>query len=341
MLTYQFQDRVFHVDPGKRLTFPGHAEIKVRVGPPTVFGKSDAPSRVIIPGRNTNALFDGNTGRVTFQSIPTLEPLEVTIQGTSAQLELKGDVLRYVWRCNDVEDLVASINALQYLFPTLLTVDFPEPPHIISISGRVDDVPFRWIHRRVKFPFTPVTANLLEQCVRSAINRLWMVQETSQRRLRASLHYFYVAARLLAVGTSIWEFMPECVLNLCKALQVLFGESWDDDICPQLMQLGYSVKDVEGDFKLLLILRSKFDVAHPRLAVLNNDQLPVLYSYLVSAVGNFHRLFRRVFDRIAEGTYEVREPGEMRLNAKEQRDFDRLIESMASRLRPQRTQGEA
>ena len=307
-----------------------------------VFGQSNAPSRIFIPpgaGREVQFLWDGQTSRLTFQSIPSLKPLEVTVQWPSARLELKGDVLRYERRCNDVEDLVASIQAFQYLFPALLNVDFPEPPHIVSISGRVDNVPFRWIYRYVESPFAPVTADLLEQFVVSAVGRLGMVQETSQRRLMASLRYFHVAARLLTAGTSIWEFMPECILNLCKALQVLLGEK-NDEIRKQLVQLGYSAKDVEDDFIPLLLLRNQFDVGHPRLAVLNSAQREVLYSYLANVVRNFQHLFRRIFDRLKEGTYSVREPGEMRFDANEQRKIDRLIESMASRLRPQRTQGE-
>jgi hypothetical protein len=246
MLTYQLQDRVLYVDSGNTLTFPGQAEIEVRLGPPTVFGQSDAPSRVFIPpgaGREVQFLWDGQTGRVTFQSIPPLEPLEVTVQWPSARLELKGDVLRYERRCNDVEDLVACIQAFQYVFPALLNVDFPEPPHIVSIIGRVNDVPFCWLYRNVESPFARVTADRLEQFVFSAVGRLMIVQETSQRRLMASLHYFHVATRLLTAGTSIWEFMPECVLNLCKALEVLFGNS-RDEIRTQLVHLGYSATDL-------------------------------------------------------------------------------------------------
>jgi len=166
-----------------------------------------------------------------------------------------------------------------------------------------------------------------------------MVQEPSQRRLMASLCYFHAAARLLATGTSIWEFMPECVLNLCKALQVLFGKS-RDEIRIQLLQLGYSAKDVEEDFIPLLLLRNQFDVGHPRLAVLNSAQRQVLYQYLANVVRKFQLLFRCVLDRLQEGTYLVRDPGEMRFDADEQRKIDRLIESMASRLRPQHTQEE-
>lgn len=218
---------------------------------------------------------------MTFQSTPPLELLKVTVQWPSAKLELKGDVLHYERRCDNVDDLVGSIQALQYLFPALLNVDFPEPPHIVSISGQVDGVSFRWIHRHVEFPFTPVSTDLLEQCVGSTVARLEIVQETSQRRLMASLHYFHVAARLLPVGASIWEFMPECILNLCKALEVLFGNS-RDEIRTHLVQLGYSAEEIEGAFIPLLLLRNHFDVGHPRLAVLNSAQLKVLYSYLAN-----------------------------------------------------------
>jgi hypothetical protein len=343
MFTYQLQARFLHLDPGDTLTFPGQAEIEVHFGPPTVFGQSDAPSRVFIPpgaGREVQLLWNGQTGRLTFQSIPPLEPLQVTIQGTSDQLKLHGDVLRYECICNDVENLVASIHVLQYFFPAVLNVDFPEPPHVVSISGRVDGVPFRWLHKESAPVFTPISAALLEQFVSSAVERLAVVQGQPQRRLMASVHYFHVASRLLAVGTSVWEFMPEYVLNLCKALEVLCGNS-RDEIRTHLVQLGYSTDDVEGDFIPLLLLRNHFDVGHPRLTVLNSAQLQVLYRYLEKTESNFRDLFRRVFARLKEGIYFVREPGEMRLDPGEQRRFDRLIESMAARLRPRRAQPKA
>lgn len=330
MLMYQLQDRVLNLDSGTTLTFPNQIKIEVHLGPPEVFGRSNAPSRLLIPGREATVTFHGNTGRVTFCSTPSLEPLNVTIRWPSARMQLTGDVVCYERSCENLENLIDSMHALQYLLPVLLNLEFPEPPFVISVSGRVGENDFRWIHRQVNFPFIPQNAESLEGATLKTVERMMVVQETRYRRLMAALHYLHVASRLLAAGQSQWEFMPECVLNLCKSLEIVFGTS-RDNIRGGLAELGYSPDEIEGDFIPIVLLRNHFDVGHPRLAVLRGEQLSVLYNYLANAESKFKRLFIRICDRVIEDSFPVTEPGEMELGTWEQRQFDRLVDSMRAR----------
>lgn len=173
VLTYRLQDRLIHLlQPGAAVKFPSQVRIKVKLGPPEVFGTSDAPSSVFIPGRAATAHDNGNTGRMSFKSNPPLEPLNVVVEWPSAKRTLTGDELIYERICDEPDDLEASIHALHYLFPVLLNLGFPEPPYVISVAGDIGGVPFDWIHRQSALYFSPVDPDLLQEEVGKAVNRM-------------------------------------------------------------------------------------------------------------------------------------------------------------------------
>ena len=117
MLTYQLQDRGFLLDESesdKPLEFPNQAVIEMKLGPPQAFGASDGTGSFAIRGSKVRIRYNANTGRSQVQFNPPLEPLDVVMKYPNAnqQIELKGDVLRYEFLCNDYEGLEGALNAL-------------------------------------------------------------------------------------------------------------------------------------------------------------------------------------------------------------------------------------
>jgi len=333
MLTYQLQPRVFKGEKGT-FTFPSVVTIEVKFAPPTAFGTKDDLSRTLVLERPASLIYNANTGRVLGKSKPPLEPLEVVIESPDSGFELKGDSLKYKVTCNNVSELEGTIVAFQHVLPTLLNIEFPDPPTVDYIKGWVGDTEFRWEHQECQAPLRVVTAETLEEQVVKGYDRLALLADTRNRRLAASLCYLHLASRLIVSGNSPWEFMAESILNMCKSMEILFVDSDDtrNDIRRELAKLGYTHEEIEGDFIPLLILRSHVDVAHPKVAIHSKRHLMTVYRYLSGSEDCLKKLIKRVIEAVEAGTYQILPTGDLTLNDEDKKGMDLLVKTMESRL---------
>lgn len=331
MLTYQLQDRIFRLKEDVRPTFPNNAKIRLKLGPPEAFGMSDGLSRTAVQGSELKLLYDANTGRSRVQSKPTLKPLEIIFTTPNQRFELRGDSLILEAHYESFDAFQKTLMSLYYALPPLLNIEFRDPPFIINATGSIGSTSFTWEHKEAISTFQTTNSELLEKHVANAIDRLTLISNPANRRLVAGLHYFHVASRLIVAGNSDWEFMAEIVLNMCKCLEILFGKSMDA-VRVQLKTLGYMHEEIEGDFIPLMILRNHFDVGHPRLVILDQKQLTIVYRYLSRSEDCLRRLFRTLVDKLQVGEYSLPEHGNLALDNEDQKRLNKLVESMAVRV---------
>lgn len=336
MLTYKLHTRIFRIEDGEQFVFPNKCQLELKLGPGTTFGTEDAPSRTLIRAREATVLINSNTGRWTAQSRPPLERLEVILESPDSRISLDGDKLTYDFHCANIEELEGTINALKWVLPPLLNLDFSDPPIVEHARGRIGQTAFRWEHKpdEWRIHMRTVTAERLEEHVAFAFETLPLFNGTANRRLAAALSYFHVAARLNVCGDSPWEFMAETILSYAKCLDILFvsSENTREDLRIGLRELGYKDEEIEGDFVPITILRSWIDVAHPRVAIYKSTDLQVLYRYMVLADGRFRDLLRRVIDKVQDGTFSLPQAEDLSLDSVKQKGMDRLVEKMKSRL---------
>ncbi len=333
MLTYQLQPRVFRCEKNA-FCFPNVVTIEVKLAPHTAFGTKDGLSRTLVFDRPASLVFNANTGRVLGKSNPQLEPLDVVIRSPDTKFELKGDNLKYQATCNNVSDLEGMITAFQYVLPSLLNIEFADPPIIDQIKGWVGDTEFRWEHQECQAPLRVVTAETLEKHIAKGYERLSLFAATRNRRLAASLSYLHLASRLIVMGNSPWEFMAESILNMCKAMEILFVDSDDsrDNIRRELKKLGYMHEEIEGDFIPLLILRSHVDVAHPKVAIHSKRQLRTVYRYLADSEDRLKKLIKHVIEQVEAGTYQILPTDDLTLDDEEKKGMSQLVKIMESRI---------
>jgi hypothetical protein len=336
MLTYQLHTRVFQIENGGALHFPNRAVLQVKLGPGTAFGTEDRLSRTLVRAREATVRLNANTGRWLAQSRPPLERLEVLIESPTSRFSLDGDSLLYEFDCASMEELDGTINGIKWVLPALLNLQFSEPRMIEHVRGRVGDTRFRWEHKpdEWRIHMRPVTAESLEQHVAESWEKLPLFNGTANRRLAAALSYFHVAVRLSVSGDSPWEFMAESILNYAKCLEILFARSEDsrDDIRQELRTLSFTDEEIEGDFVPVLVLRNWVDVAHPKVAIFKARDMKVLYRYMADCEERFRALLIRVLAGFSEGQYHLPQDADLSLKPEDQRDVDRLVEQMKSRL---------
>lgn len=226
MLTYLLHERVFRAKDNKELIFPNTLIVRAKLSPPTVFGVANEYGRLVVHESKANLIWNANTGRVQGKSEPPLSPLDVTVESPNTNFSLKGDLLTYTCPCEDYDHLLGCLSGLQFVLPAFLNLKFPDPPVIEFIKGTLGDVDFRWEHSSMAYSFTPLTKEILEEHVAEFTNVLPIISGIKNRRLVAAIYYFYTSSRLLVSGHSQWEFMAECILNLCKALKYYLEEKW-------------------------------------------------------------------------------------------------------------------
>ena len=309
MLTYQVRPRAFRCKEGERLSFPANAEINFHFQPRQPFGMEPGNGRTAIRAIAASVLFNANTGAHTIESKQPLHPLEVRIEEPSRIVELHGNVLSLQEHFDTLDKLHELIQGIYIAFPTLLNVQFADPPFIERVDGRVGSCNFRWELSEWRMVYETTTQDQQEERISNAWERMTLLSDTTRRRLIAALHYFHVACRLARQGSTPGEFLAEVLLNLAKTLEVLFPSSGGgqsrDAARSGLRTLGFSDDVIEGNLMPAMALRNEIDVGHVELGLFTMDQLRVLHAYTERAEVAFKDLLDRILERVSSGSFEI------------------------------------
>lgn len=328
MLTYQLQNRVLKILNNIPIRLPNRVEIQAKLAPPTAFGTSNEPSRTCMQSRPGRMFFDANTGRAVIQSNPSLDPIEAVLIYNNISYQLIGDLLTLnMQSCNSKEELESLLLAAQYIIPILLNADFADPPVVEHVHGYVGDSKFRWEHRDWKGAFTVKTKEGIESYVVKSFERLQYFTGIQNRRLLAGLHYFHIACRLDSAGHSPWEFMAEIILNLCKSLQIIFGDTIDD-VRSGLRKLGYKDRKIESVFIPIMALRHHFDVGHPMNSLLTEEQLNKFYKYLINIESDFRGMLLDVLVAVEDNNFPIKQNNHISIDSETRRRINKLMNSL-------------
>ncbi len=332
MLAYQRQNRILRTNNNEQLLFPNKVALQAKINFSEVFGFSGRPSTLAIHGRNVEPNFDASNGRVSVKSSPPLDPLNIPMKFQNMKFVLMENRLNAEVFFEKRSELLNCLMTLEHLLPAYLNVFLHEIVTVTEISGQVGDVSFNFEYEMAGEDFLEIMPEQIEERIRDAFRELAIVGQGQNLRLTASLYYFSVASRLKTVGQSPWEFMVEIILNLTKALEILFRRTthWKDEIRNGLKELGYSGEEVERKFIPLIELRSNLDIAHPKITVPDHRQLQTLYEYLAVSSGNFYDLYGRLFRGINEGYFALPQTDGLVFDKEDQKGFDRIIESIKS-----------
>lgn len=328
MITYQIQDRVISIKNGSReLEFPNDLKIEAEYGPAEAFGVSNNPSGLCVKGNEFHFIYNANNGRVLSQSIPPLPPLFTRIEQDNVIIELSGTTLRIQTKCENSTELLNILLTCLHGYPSLFNIEFPDPPVMLTLTGSLGRTEFRWEFEEATSYFRPKSKEELENHVFNSINNLPKLP----MQYLAACTYFYTASRLIASGYTQWDFMAESILNLCKTLQILFGESMDN-VRYGLKQIGYSTEEIEIDFIPLVVLRNNFDVAHTQSIIPQSDQLKVLYRYLIKSEDHIRDLLKVMFDQIIDGTLLFESKNYFEFDREKQLKFNQIIETIKDKI---------
>ena len=211
-------------------------------------------------------------------------------------------------RSDSLAELARLIEWLYFVVSPLLNVAFADPPYIERVDGLIGDVAFRWELVQWKVPFRPITQEMQETAAEAACRRLELLVPP-RRRLVAGLHYFHQACRLSRAGEVAGEFLGEVVLNLAKALEVLFpatGTTGSIDAARAgLQKLGVDSAVIEADLVPAIALRNNIYSGHVQLALFTREHLQLIHDFTERAEAAFRTMLDWLLSKIATGEFDV------------------------------------
>lgn len=331
MLTYQVRPRVLSFRGGKVPEFPADGEINFHFQPLQPFGEAADGGRTAVRAVAASVLINANTGATTVESKTPLSRLGVRIDEPNRRVEQDGRVMTISQEFQSIGELSALIEAVAYVFPSVLNVSFQDAPYVERVDGIVGGENFLWELQKWGARFGITTQEEQEQHVATAWQRIELLSEKNKsRRLAAGLHYFHIACRLSSESVTAGEFVAESVLNFAKSLEVLFPPDGDgktrDAVRNGLRAIGYEDNEIERDFLPAMALRDNIDVAHVGLCIFTLDQLKVIHGYVENGEGVFREMFKRLFSAIENDQYQIA-PHEI---AKPFKDVVAIIDKMRS-----------
>jgi hypothetical protein len=302
VFTYQ-ENRVLFLEKGQ-IAFPASVTAVVELSPNPALGDQVAGKTVRV-GSRARISWDANVGRSIVVGEPPLPPTDITAAVANIRFVMRGRTVEATWDCSSRSELLGVLGALHFVLPLAVSLELADPLTPFVTSGKVGGVEFAWMVEGTGAQFETVEPEIRdERCLR-ALKRLPLLCDSSNARLLAAAAYVQRAARLLAVGVGPSEFAGEAVINLAKALEVLFPAPLTrtrEAVRKGLKKFGYDQEAIEHVFVPALILRSSLDAAHVRMATLAANERRQLQLYMESVEPEFRRLVVKIADAVSEGT---------------------------------------
>lgn len=310
----------------KEFVFPNDVEIEIFLEPTAQFGMGKEAGRTIVQKSSGVVSFDANTGKSYVKSTNSeLKPIRVLVEFTNLKIKMNGNKLSLRKTCENFEDLINLLVFAHHKIPILLNLELFEAPLVKRTSGKVGEIEFNWeLKEQLDWRYDVTNEEKQQKRVANSILHADFV--AGNRRLDASLSYFYQASRLSESGNSPFEFMPEVVLNLCKVLEALFGSGSHDKVRQELLKFDYSKDEIEEKFIAIMKLRNAFDVGHISLALFKQKQLDSLHRYLINEKENFRELLRRVIAKLENQEYQLSDATNLYLKGESLRKWKRLMD---------------
>lgn len=294
------------------------------LGPAQLFGAGDGPLRASRLGSNLRLEWDANTDRHRSTISPGFARLAIDVEAMGGTFTVDGDTVTFRRHVSSRDELAHYVRLLLFTVPAALTATLADPVHLNRVDGWLGETHFRIEHVESISPLVLLDDAGLTERVTSALQSVQFITLGQNQRILAAVSYLHRAARLLATGSSPWEFMPEALLNYSKVLEVLFGDSRDAQR-KGLAAAGFSEKEIEGRFVPVGILRDILDVAHPRLSQLDGARLQGVYLFLIGLEADFRRLLARVLECAMDGASFSGGGSGGSMSAADQRTIDRIL----------------
>jgi hypothetical protein len=303
MLIHQIPSRVAKFEGTALPVFPAPVRFIATLGPAEVFGDADLSGRLFSHPPGAHVSMTANLERGGIRSAPgqRLTPPAVTADFFDTRIAVRGNTAVVTFECSSAGALETGVRVIADQLPAILSGALCEPVEITNLVGDVAGQSFR-----VEFEGTCYRVFRVPDAdtkIRSELDRLRQLPADAAPRVFAAQRYAMQARWLRYYSEFPTQFAAERLLNLYKAIEVLFGRSVDElRTHLRSMRLRAAVVELVAS---LTYIRDEVDVGHPALATLTPDQHVVLQKYLLAMEDIVTWLIGHVIDELAAERFKL------------------------------------
>jgi hypothetical protein len=288
------QDRYLKVIRGKMpSSFPAQTVARITFAPEDAFGVLGDTKRTTVPkGRECAILWDANAGVFSFSEADLIQVVHVDFTGGGVNAKLDGNEMRLTFLAKSLDQANSVVASANRWLPVFLTFHLQTFVWIKRFEVDIAEGTFNFEAVRGVFGITlATTAHNTEKVVESLGN--WVTMDESCARILEALSYFRHAQRLMRLDLQRESMMAEVILNLVKALEIVFSSD-REQLRQRAAEWGFESDFIEERIIPLLLLRNDLDIAHAAATPLHPDQYEIVSRFADAAMHSVRLVLNRM-----------------------------------------------
>lgn len=285
-----------------KLTFPAVLQAKVRFGPEDAFGVPGVPRTTGKRATPASILFNLDEGTTTWEG-DLIDELGASLQVGDLNVEWSGNELKLSVEVNSQDEASQLIHSANQMLPAFLSFRLRVFVWIKEFLVEIGKSSFRFGTFPYQYSFIAATTERNQEMVNRAI-RDWMAVRPESLRIVMAIYYFRHAVRLANLEPADQSMTAEVILNLSKAIEIIFSPD-RDRLRSRAKEWGFDSTFIEEKIVPILLMRSKLDVAHVATGPLSFAQHQTILRFTSMALVHVSSLISRIVEMSQSGDIEL------------------------------------
>jgi|GEM_PF-3193762 len=288
--------------------FPASLTAKIQFGPSDAFGVPTTHSRTTGKRAAPATLrWNANEGISEWEGdIIDIVQAELKIGAVGAKWS--GDILQLDLAVDSFNAAEQIIGSLSHLLPAFLSLRLRVFVWIREFTVVIGSIDYRFETAMHRYGITLATTELNSERATQSVQD-WAVQRREGLRVVMALYYYRHAQRLAALEPDRQSMAAEVVLNLAKAIEIIFSSD-RTQLRRKAAAWGLDSNFIERWIVPILLIRNELDVAHVASAPLEGLQHQAILNFLDRAFVHVHTLLEQVLKLYQDGSLILDPPSE-------------------------------
>lgn len=281
-------------------SFPAAVTVRVALGPGDAFGVVLDSRTTGVAGDDTWTLEANPDEGSAVMSGGLIEEIRTAFQVGRFDVRVAGNILTLSFPSDSETNARETIRSAIQLIPPLLTLHLHVYVWVKLCEVTIGGQQYKFQLPEIHFPVTGATTEHNTGRLKQSIEE-WLWFRKEHQSLVSALYYYRQAKRLAAIQPCPEPFVSEIVLNLAKAIEIVFRTPDHELIRARAREWQCDMEQVEQFLIPILILRNKFDVAHPAITPLTFEQRSTVSRFSMSTIRHVGMLLIDVSAKVRGG----------------------------------------
>ena len=286
-----------------RPSFPTKLIIKIRFGPDDAFGmQSGSPRTTAKRAAPAHLIWNANEA-VSFWEGEFIEQIRSSFESGKLAGTWDGNVLTLIIPVSSEEDTIRVIHSANHILPAALSLRLRVFVWIREFTLNINGCPSSVETVGHRYGITITTTERNQHEAIEAVKD-WLLTRELSLRLVMAMYYFRHAKRLSTIEPDRQSMTAEVILNLTKAVEVIFSAK-RDIIRKKAKEWGIDSDFIEKRIIPLFLIRNELDVAHVASSPLQSEQHQSLIDFADRALSHVYDLLLKISEMERSGTIKL------------------------------------